>query len=314
MSRITHPEKWDDPWFSELSKDAGWVFLYLCDKVNHAGFLEFNARKVAFETKTDQKDLQTLILGELTYQKEEEVGIVTPSVIHHKGWIFLPKYIRRQGNWPVNPRNRAHWKIQELVLEQAVRFAEISAYLEIKAHVVRSMEEHNGGAGLPVASRDDLKRAPQDWDSVKQRCMTSLNPMLRNDDALRERFEAWWDHRMALGDPLGVPMWRELQTMALQYGPEVIKNGITYSIANGLKTINWTVAKKVLEENEPAAVTAPAKKALPEPVGWKEAFLAAFADAAVPTSFWRVSKAARKNLYKHDPDLKERVELLEKIK
>jgi hypothetical protein len=316
MSRQTHPEKWDDPWFSELSKDAGWVFLYLCDKVNHAGFLEFNVRKVAFETKTDPKDLRESIIPELTAPKLNEDGDQEFSVIHYKGWIFLPNYIKRQGNWPVNPRNRAHWKIQEQVLEQITRFADVPAYVEIKDAVVAAMEDHNGGAGLPVASRDDLRRAPKDWDVVKQKCMTSLNPIFRADNALRERFEAWWDHRMAMGDPLEVPMWRELQTMAMQYDPKIITDGITYSIANGMKTINWTMAKKVSDDSSTGGVTvtAPAKTKLPEPEGWKDAFLAAFADASPPTSFWAVAKSSRKNLYRHDPHLEGRVKEIEKAK
>ncbi len=307
MIRYTHTEKWDDPWFSELSKDAMFVFLYLCDKVDSAGFLEYSARKIAFETKTDPVDVKDLIIPELCKPRIGDDDEPEYSVILHKGWIYLPNFLKRQGNYPINPRNRAHWKIREQFMEQAIRFAAVPFYAAIKAEVVASLSgDDDAAGGLPIASRDDLKRAPKDWEAVKQKCMGGLNPMLRNDNLLRERFEAWWDHRMTMGDPLELPMWRELQISAMEHGPEVIKAAISYSIGNGLKTINWMMAKRSVDES-PAAASLPAKSTAKEPEGWREAFLAAFADAEPPKSFWDVAKSRRKHLYKHDPHLEERV-------
>ena len=108
-------------------------------------------------------------------------------------------------------------------------------------------------------------------------------------------------------------MWLEFQEQAKPFAPAIIIEAISYSIAAGNKSVNFLMAKKINSErgSEPVPPIENTK-GLPEPEGWQDAFLAAYQDATVPTSFWTIAKSRRKQLYRHDPDLEVNVKSIEK--
>lgn len=53
MKRFTESNKWDDPWFSELTFEAKYVFGYLCDKCDACGVWEPNYRTANFNLRRD---------------------------------------------------------------------------------------------------------------------------------------------------------------------------------------------------------------------------------------------------------------------
>lgn len=312
MKRYTLTEKWDDPWFSELSAHAKLTFLYLCDAVNLAGFLEWNPKKTAWETGVPISDIKGSVIAELTVDRESEEGI-HHSVILHKGWVYLPNFLKCQSNWPLNLRNRAHTSIVALLQDQGPRFTGVREFDSTMEGVAEALLADP--SEIPTASRDQLRNAVKDWQAIREQCLSKMHPSFRHDDKLREAMMKWWDHRFSLGDPLEVPMWLELQTMAQVLTPEVILEAIRYSIGNGMKTINWQAAARAVKERQSAAPSAPDSSVpagLAEPEGWQEAFAKAFPQATPPNTFWRVPKKRRTLLYDQDPKLEARVNKLQK--
>lgn len=310
MSRFTAPEKWSDPWFSELSPEEKLVFLNLCDTVNCAGFIEVNARKIAWDTGISPESVKSAI-ERICAPRPSEDG-EKQSAILHRGWIWLPNFLRVQKNFPINPRNRAHYPIISAIRDQAIRFRGVPAFVELKTQMEETVEKIGDPEAAPAGrvSRDDLKRVPKDWAAIREKCLASLNPNFRHDDRLRERVMAWWDHRMNLGDPLELPMWSEFQSMASQYAPRVTIEAITYAIANGLKTLNFAMAKRLIDESGQSTAPEAPKKSLPEPKEWESVFRQAFPDAPVPTSFWRIPENRRPHLFVVAPSLKDEVEAI----
>lgn len=252
------------------------------------------------------------MIPHLTAERDSEDG-PRQSVIFHRGWIWLPNFLVRQTNWPIRPKDRAHFRIITEIRDQALRFRGVEAYAKMKAE----MEEIVATGDDPEqprarVSREDLKRVPKDWDAIREKCMASLHPNFRHDNALRERFEAWWDHRLTIGDPLELPMWREFQTVASGFSPRVITEAITYAISQGVKTVNFAMAKKIADEN-PVPQSAPAggAVAVPDPDGWREAFATVFDGAEPPSCFWRLAKSRRELLYQHDPGLRDRAKAID---
>jgi hypothetical protein len=58
--RFTDSDKWEDVFFSELSNDNKIVWLYLLDKVNHAGVMKVNLRNLNFHCQTNFKCIDTV--------------------------------------------------------------------------------------------------------------------------------------------------------------------------------------------------------------------------------------------------------------
>jgi hypothetical protein len=51
--RFTDSEKWNDPWFSELSNDHKVVWIYLLDYCNNAGIFKLNLKLINYNCNTN---------------------------------------------------------------------------------------------------------------------------------------------------------------------------------------------------------------------------------------------------------------------
>ncbi len=314
MNRNTYTEKWDDPWFAELSPSAKLFFLYCCDKCDQAGFLEVNWRKAAFDTGIPRDELEKSALPSLCEGYESEEG-TKHSVVSHRGYIFLPNFLKRQGLWPINLRNKSMKRVVVALEEQAIRFATVPEYRAIKDELdalTQARDEGSAAATDERLSREELKRTPKDWSKVKAKCMSNLRDIFRTDTALRSAFEQWWDTRMSMDDPLELPMWNALQEQASRFSPPVILEAFSYAMAAGMKTPNFNVAKRIHDENNAQEKSgAKTPEGLKDPKGWKAAFRKAFPQAEPPDIFWRVPPGRRHLLYEHDPDLEARVKKIQ---
>lgn len=90
--RQTATEKWEDPWFCELSTLEKLFWLYLLDKCDHAGIWQANWRLVKFH------------MPEFVYNPEtfkDRIVELSPAK-----W-FIPKFIGFQ-YLTLNPDNRVH--------------------------------------------------------------------------------------------------------------------------------------------------------------------------------------------------------------
>lgn len=93
--RLTATEKWDDPWFCEMSTAEKLFWIYLMDKCDHAGIWQVNWRLVKFH------------IPEFEYRQEtfkDRIIELSPSK-----W-FIPKFVGFQ-YLTLNPENRAHQSV-----------------------------------------------------------------------------------------------------------------------------------------------------------------------------------------------------------
>lgn len=128
--RFTATEKWDDPWFFELSPLEKLFWIFILDKCDHAGIYRPN------------KALIRVYLGEMPALEKfnERIVFLTPEK-----W-FIPKFIEFQYG-TLNSQNRAHQSVIS-VLQKEGAYKPLTSPLEgakDKEKEKDSLEE--GGAG-----------------------------------------------------------------------------------------------------------------------------------------------------------------------
>ena len=79
--RFIDTEIFDDPWFSDLSKDAKILWIYLITKCSHAGIFKKNEKLTVFQTGT--KGLATV---------SKELG--NRLIVLNDELLFIPKFIK----------------------------------------------------------------------------------------------------------------------------------------------------------------------------------------------------------------------------
>ena len=109
--KYTNTKKWDDVWFSELTMKEKFMFVYLCDMCDIAGFLEVNERLINFHTGIE--DVRGAIKS------------LSKSVVYKDGYVWIMKYIKHQRNLPLNPKNNAHKGIMSSIADRIDSFPEI---------------------------------------------------------------------------------------------------------------------------------------------------------------------------------------------
>lgn len=78
--RQTDSNKWDDPWFFELSHQWKLVWIYILDRCDHAGVYEPNLRKLNFDLDT-------------SLNEDEIIEVFSDRLqVLDKKW-FIPKFI-----------------------------------------------------------------------------------------------------------------------------------------------------------------------------------------------------------------------------
>lgn len=96
MKIFTDATKWDDKWFRKLEPKIKLIYLYVCDKSDHAGVYEFDAELLSLHTKIDDID------------EDKWLEILNPKVVrlpNGRWWIKnyinfqYPKGINRRTNY-----------------------------------------------------------------------------------------------------------------------------------------------------------------------------------------------------------------------
>ena len=110
--RFTMTEKWRNLWFrDELSTESKLFFLYICDNCDMAGFWKIDFRGAAFEIGIKTEALEK-ILKEFGDRVKCEDGI-----------LWIPSFIKKQGNFPINTKNPCHKAIIKSLLEHKPLFS-----------------------------------------------------------------------------------------------------------------------------------------------------------------------------------------------
>jgi len=97
-NRNTKTDKWRDAWFLELSSDAKLLFIYLTENCDIAGFIEISYKIWSFETGLNLIELK------------EALELISEKIIYSADlkYLFIPKFILHQNNYPLNLENNAH--------------------------------------------------------------------------------------------------------------------------------------------------------------------------------------------------------------
>jgi hypothetical protein len=102
-NRFTATEKWIDPWFCGLNEKDKLFWIYLVDNCDHAGIWQVNWPLVQFYIK-DYVFNETAFNGRIVQLKKDK-------------W-FIPKFIDFQYKTGLNPENRAHLSVINLLKKE----------------------------------------------------------------------------------------------------------------------------------------------------------------------------------------------------
>lgn len=145
-NRFTATEKWVDPWFCGLSEKDKLFWIYLVDNCDHAGMWQVNWPLVQFHIK-DYVFNEKAFGGRIVKLKE--------------GKWFVPKFIEFQYKTGLNPENRAHQS------------------------VINILKKEGAYKGL---TRGSQARNVKDKDKVKERYGDSVLLSQQEHQSLVERF------------------------------------------------------------------------------------------------------------------------------
>ncbi len=101
--RFTDTGKWIDKWFRKLSVHQKLLFLWLIDNCDNAGFWEVDIELAAQQIGITETKARGAWQG------------LGRAFIEHGEYIWVIRYIRVQGNWPLNSDNNAHKQIISLL-------------------------------------------------------------------------------------------------------------------------------------------------------------------------------------------------------
>lgn len=104
---MTATEKWDDPFFFDLTPENKLIFLYLLDKCNHAGIIDFNEKIASFLTglKVSRSEILEAFKGRV--------------IVLKSGKLFIPKFIEFQYGELVE-NNNTHKSVISLLKKEGV--------------------------------------------------------------------------------------------------------------------------------------------------------------------------------------------------
>jgi len=83
FKRYTDTDKWDDPWFCDLSPENRSIWQYLCDKCDNAGMYKVNVPLLEFQTKINlnkESFFQAINLGKYRLMNLEKYWLLTGFV------------------------------------------------------------------------------------------------------------------------------------------------------------------------------------------------------------------------------------------
>lgn len=108
-NRFTATEKWNDPWFCELSPPYKLFWIYLCDTCNHAGIWNVNWPLVKFHCGQESFDLK--IFADRIVVVCDEKWFIKKFVLFQQKILSLDE---------LNPENNAHRAIISILQKEGI--------------------------------------------------------------------------------------------------------------------------------------------------------------------------------------------------
>ena len=110
-NRFTDTEKWRKQWVRSLNPKHKLFWVYILDECNHAGIWE------------PELDIASLRLG-VTLDDKEILSVFGDKVqVLKNGKWFIPNFVDFQYKTGLNPENRAHKSVIELLKKEGVSYA-----------------------------------------------------------------------------------------------------------------------------------------------------------------------------------------------
>ena len=189
--RFTDTEKWEKDFFTELSLKMKLIWIYLCDKCDHAGVWDVNLRLLAFH------------LGE-TVTREEIERAFAGKIEWNGKKIFLPSFVDFQYG-ELNAENRVHRSVLKR-LEKVQKKPLASPLL--------------GAKQSAQGAKDKDKDKDKDKEKDKDRGCGGKFKTHHHDDAIAvaaqlKKHGNWSKSANEIQAALGAPLYRR----ALRAGP-----------------------------------------------------------------------------------------------
>lgn len=213
--RFTSTEKWDDPWFCELSYRGKLLFCYLCDKCDIAGFYEKSDRLTSFRTGIPESEI-----GELYNE-------LAKSVVIKEGWVFVKNFIRHQKNLPLSEKNPCHRSILEKLSSKKHLFSEVYKDLGLS----RGYKAPPKGLQSPIGIGKGKDKGKGNGSSLKP-LATIIPEDLKDDEA---SITDWMEYKKQMGKaykPKGLEAFYRVFRLIPK---EKRRESVDYCMANG-----WT--------------------------------------------------------------------------
>ncbi len=167
--RFTDNDKWDDPWFAELSINHKLLWLFILDKCDHGGIYKVNKKMAEFciGEKIDWLEFKELLNGRITEISPEkwfidkfidfQYGVLSENCKPHQPVIKIlkslglyEKYKKKGYLYPLNRvKEQDQDKEQEKEQEIIITESEIEAFKEKKFFKKpEKLEAHLKGRGV----------------------------------------------------------------------------------------------------------------------------------------------------------------------
>jgi len=156
--RFTDSDKWDDPWFCELSNNEKLLWLYVLDACDHAGIWKANVRMLNFILASD-------------YTIEDICNVLAHRIEHiNNDKYFLPKFVQFQYPKGLNEKNRAHLSVINLLKKHNL-FKALSSSIE-------GPSELNTSTSLGLKDKDKDKDKGKDMVKDKDPGPLSIDDLM----------------------------------------------------------------------------------------------------------------------------------------
>jgi hypothetical protein len=179
MKIFTDTRKWDDIWFRSLSPNLKLIYLYVCDRCDHAGIWEFDRELLVLHTKVDLID------------EKEWLDMFYPKIVElPNGKWWIKNYIQFQYPKGINRRTNFFDPVYKSLEKNQIdyrQFEQITLDIPIdnKPSYDDVMKKWNTICeGLPRVSKMNEKRRRLVKKAEKKVVLESLFLKIRESDFL----------------------------------------------------------------------------------------------------------------------------------
>lgn len=209
--RLSRPDKWGELWWLNLPPDAKFLWQFLSDRCNDAGFFEIHFPSLIASTGMTEAELKKA----LNNLKDHYVHTEDKSVLWLKG------FLREQRKLPLNPANNEHKAIVSILDEYLPRFKDKDAIQS----VMPSDEDRK-------KSRNSKKNPGNNSGTKKEEKSEQINPT-ENDKVKNEvgkTDEKPFDEKETLvtSSPIVTPVEKEEKENKKPFKKPTLEQAIEY--------------------------------------------------------------------------------------